>query len=52
MPKKPDEPLTYKAAGVDIDAADALVERIKSIVRTTFTPAGSVRLSYPLQALE
>jgi len=29
------EPLTYKAAGVDIDAGDALVERIKPLARRT-----------------
>ncbi|MCB1878297.1 MAG: phosphoribosylformylglycinamidine cyclo-ligase, partial [Chromatiales bacterium] len=29
------ESLTYKAAGVDIDAGDALVERIKPMVATT-----------------
>ncbi len=29
------EPLTYRAAGVDIDAGDALVEAIKPLARTT-----------------
>jgi len=29
------EPLSYKAAGVDIDAGDALVERIKPLARRT-----------------
>jgi len=28
-------PLTYRAAGVDIDAGNALVERIKPLVRRT-----------------
>ncbi|GMW05730.1 MAG: phosphoribosylformylglycinamidine cyclo-ligase [Nevskiales bacterium] len=31
----PDTPLTYKDAGVDIDAGDALVERIKPFARRT-----------------
>lgn len=31
----PDKSLTYKDAGVDIDAGNALVERIKPIVKTT-----------------
>ncbi|MDO1528295.1 phosphoribosylformylglycinamidine cyclo-ligase [Fulvimonas sp. R45] len=30
--------LTYRAAGVDIDAGNALVERIKPLVRRTFRP--------------
>ncbi len=30
--------LTYRAAGVDIDAGDALVERIKPLVKRTFRP--------------
>jgi phosphoribosylformylglycinamidine cyclo-ligase len=32
------EPLTYAAAGVSIDAGDALVERIKPLARRTMTP--------------
>ena len=32
------EPLTYKDAGVDIDAGDALVERIKPYARRTMRP--------------
>ncbi|CAG4883547.1 Phosphoribosylamine--glycine ligase [Georgfuchsia toluolica] len=31
-------PLTYKDAGVDIDAGDALVERIKPMARRTMRP--------------
>ncbi|HWE31699.1 MAG TPA: AIR synthase related protein, partial [Polyangia bacterium] len=41
MPRKNDEdtkPLTYRDAGVDIDAGDELVERIKPHVRRTFRP--------------
>jgi phosphoribosylformylglycinamidine cyclo-ligase len=33
-----DQELTYKAAGVDIDAGEALVDRIKPAVRTTTRP--------------
>jgi phosphoribosylformylglycinamidine cyclo-ligase len=36
--KLPDHELTYKAAGVDIDAGDELVERIKPAVRATTRP--------------
>lgn len=32
------QPLSYKAAGVDIDAGDALVERIKPLARKTLRP--------------
>src|SRR5438874_272099 len=41
MPRKNDEdtrPLTYRDAGVDIDAGDALVERIKPHVKRTLRP--------------
>ncbi|NLF29348.1 MAG: phosphoribosylformylglycinamidine cyclo-ligase [Planctomycetes bacterium] len=47
--------ITYKQAGVDIDAGDAMVERIKPLVRRTFGPrvmghlggfAGLFRLDY------
>jgi phosphoribosylformylglycinamidine cyclo-ligase len=41
MSRKNDEdtkPLTYRDAGVDIDAGDELVERIKPHVRRTFRP--------------
>ena len=31
-------PLTYKDAGVDIDAGDALVERIKPFAKRTMRP--------------
>ncbi len=34
----PDEHLTYRAAGVDIDAGDALVEAIKPLARATRRP--------------
>jgi len=34
----PKKPLTYREAGVDIDAGDELVERIKPHVRRTFRP--------------
>ncbi|KRE90786.1 phosphoribosylaminoimidazole synthetase [Frateuria sp. Soil773] len=33
-----DDALTYRAAGVDIDAGNALVERIKPLVKRTFRP--------------
>jgi phosphoribosylformylglycinamidine cyclo-ligase len=36
--KKKPKPLTYRDAGVDIDAGDALVDDIKSIVRPTLRP--------------
>ena len=32
------EPLSYKDAGVDIQAGEQAVDRIKKIVRSTFTP--------------
>jgi phosphoribosylformylglycinamidine cyclo-ligase len=32
------KPLTYAAAGVDIDAGDEVVDRIKPIVRRTYSP--------------
>lgn len=35
MSNAPDSPLTYRAAGVDIDAGAALVERIKPAARAT-----------------
>ena len=34
----PSKPLTYKDAGVDIDAGNALVERIKPLVARTRRP--------------
>src|SRR5437762_1352719 len=34
----PSKPLTYREAGVDIDAGDELVERIKPHVKRTFRP--------------
>src|SRR5690606_22050710 len=38
MPEKPLPPMTYKEAGVDIDAGDALVERIKPLAASTMRP--------------
>jgi phosphoribosylformylglycinamidine cyclo-ligase len=35
---RPTTPLTYRDAGVDIDAGNALVERIKPMARRTFRP--------------
>ena len=32
------EPLTYRSAGVDIDAGNALVERLKAVVQRTNRP--------------
>jgi phosphoribosylformylglycinamidine cyclo-ligase len=37
-PSSPSSPLTYRDAGVDIDAGDALVERIKPAARRTMRP--------------
>ncbi len=34
----PETPLTYRDAGVDIDAGNALVERIKAVSKATFRP--------------
>ncbi len=38
QPAAPQPPLTYREAGVDIDAGNALVERIKPLVRRSFRP--------------
>src|SRR5512142_1722036 len=38
MPDDTKKPLTYRQAGVDIDAGDELVERIKPHVKRTFRP--------------
>lgn len=37
MPHAPDGPLTYAAAGVDIDAAERALQRVKQLARGTFT---------------
>ena len=37
-PTTPTTPLTYKEAGVDIDAGDALIERIKPFAKRTMRP--------------
>jgi phosphoribosylamine--glycine ligase / phosphoribosylglycinamide formyltransferase / phosphoribosylformylglycinamidine cyclo-ligase len=34
----PDKPLTYREAGVDVDLGEAFVDRIKSMVSSTFIP--------------
>jgi len=55
MPPELLSPITYKQAGVDINASDEMVERIKPLVQRTFTPrvmdqyggfAGLFRLDY------
>ncbi len=38
LPSNPSAPLTYRDAGVDIDAGNAVVERIKPLVQRTFRP--------------
>ncbi|MEO6138845.1 MAG: phosphoribosylformylglycinamidine cyclo-ligase [Luteimonas sp.] len=37
-PSAPPSPLTYRDAGVDIDAGNAVVERIKPLVKRSFRP--------------
>ncbi|MCU1457519.1 MAG: phosphoribosylformylglycinamidine cyclo-ligase [Actinomycetia bacterium] len=37
-PSRPSDPLTYAASGVDIEAGEDAVERIKAHVRSTFRP--------------
>jgi phosphoribosylformylglycinamidine cyclo-ligase len=55
MAGAPSSPITYRDAGVDIDAGDEMVELIRPLVRRTFTPrvmdhyggfAGLFRLDY------
>ena len=49
----PDRSLTYKDAGVDIDAGDELVERIKPLARRTARPGllgGHRRFRWPVRA--
>jgi len=55
MAKRNGKPMTYAAAGVDIDAGDAVVDRIKGHMRRTYGPrvlgkhgafAGCFRLDY------
>jgi phosphoribosylformylglycinamidine cyclo-ligase len=38
MMAKQDAPLTYAAAGVDIDAQDRALAKVKTLARSTFTP--------------
>ena len=40
-PPAPASPLTYRAAGVDIEAGDALVELIKPLAKATSRPGSS-----------
>ena len=51
----PTEPITYKDAGVDIEAGDELVERIKPAVKRSLRPEvlGSLGgfISYVLEAV-
>ncbi len=55
MTSEPRAPMTYRDAGVDIDAGDEMVRRIRPLVQRTFTPrvmdhygsfAGLFRLDY------
>ncbi len=55
MPAKNQTSMTYKSAGVDLEAADQMVDRIRPLVRRTFSPrvlddfggfAGAFRLDY------
>ena len=56
MPASADKPITYKDAGVDIDAADFMVQLIRPLVKRTFSPrvldnfggfAGCFALDFP-----
>ena len=44
MTTTPDTPLTYAAAGVDIDAGNDLVRRIKPLVRSTRRPGADAEI--------
>ncbi|MDX7949644.1 phosphoribosylformylglycinamidine cyclo-ligase [Lichenihabitans sp. Uapishka_5] len=44
MTTPPGTPLTYAAAGVDIDAGNALVQRIKPLVRSTRRPGADAEI--------
>ena len=55
MPPKARPPITYSDAGVSLDAADSVVQRIRPLVRRTFSPrvldnfggfAGAFRLDF------
>src|ERR1700729_3538734 len=44
MTQTPRPPLTYAEAGVDIDAGNAMVERIKPLVRATRRPGADAEI--------
>jgi len=61
MTSNPGPPITYKDAGVDIDAGDEMVNRIRPLVERTYTPrvigpyggfAGLFRLDYSEKLLK
>jgi phosphoribosylformylglycinamidine cyclo-ligase len=43
-PKRPNAPITYRDSGVDIDAGNALVEKIKPLVKATRRPGADADL--------